>query len=407
MRIAVCHDLPSGGAKRALRDVLKRLSIVHAIDVYTLSTADQDFCDLRPLARNCYVFPFQSRRLFRSPLGRLNQFQRWRELCELDAVGRRLASSIDSKGYDVVFVQPCMFTQAPLALLHLTTPAVYFCQEPPRVLYEPPLSRGENVSRAQSALDRFDPLLALYRRTARRLDWKATRCARVVLVNSRFACEAVARVYGVAAEVAYLGVDTELFCPEPGTKRQGFVLSVGAIAPQKGFAFLIECLGSLPAERRPPLRLVGNTGVDGYAQFLDNLARTRGVKLQIEVAVDNETLVRRYREATLVAYAPHNEPFGLVPLEAMACGTPVVGVAEGGVLETVVDGVTGLLVRRHPAEFGSAIADLFGSRAQRERLGDLGVRYVRDHWSWDTAVERIRRHLVAVARQSSVGGDPR
>ena len=76
MKIALFHNLPSGGAKRAVYEWIKRLSQKHKIDVFSLSTADHNFLDLRSLVTNHKIYQFQPSRLFGSPFGRINQFQR-------------------------------------------------------------------------------------------------------------------------------------------------------------------------------------------------------------------------------------------------------------------------------------------------------------------------------------------
>jgi glycosyltransferase involved in cell wall biosynthesis len=176
------------------------------------------------------------------------------------------------------------------------------------------------------------------------------------------------------------------------------VLSVGAIQPSKGFDFLIEAIGLLPNRIRPALRLVGNAEVNGVRAVLEAVALRHGVNLQIEIGVSQDTLVRRYNEAMLLAYVPHKEPFGLVPLEAMACGTPVVGVREGGILETVIDGVTGRLVNRSHDEFAAALTELLADPEKRRRLGEQGIAYVCERWAWNAAVANIERHLGAAAQ---------
>src|SRR5262249_53984853 len=158
---------------------------------------------------------------------------------------------------------------------------------------------------------------------------------RKVLVNSKYMQDTTARIYNIRPLLSYLGVDTEIFRPLVGSARQNFVLSVGAIQPHKGFDFLIKSLARIPQHQRPSLRLVGNMQTASERRALEDLAAQQGVDLHIEVGISLETLVRRYNEAALVVYAPYREPFGFVPLEAMACAAPVVGVAEGGVLETV------------------------------------------------------------------------
>jgi glycosyltransferase involved in cell wall biosynthesis len=111
------------------------------------------------------------------------------------------------------------------------------------------------------------------------------------------------------------------------------------------------------------------------------------------VGIDQNALVRKYNESTLVAYAPYNEPFGLVPLEAMACGKPVVGVREGGVKETVVDNYTGILVERDPRKFGRAIQSLLKNPSQVALYGENGRKYVLENWSWEKSTLELEQHM--------------
>jgi len=192
-------------------------------------------------------------------------------------------------------------------------------------------------------------------------------------------------------------VDTDVFRPLPEIKRQHYVLSVGAIQHHKGFDFLIQSLGMLPNATRPALRLVGNVEICEERRSLEAFALQHKVELHIEVGIGQDVLVRRYNEAALLAYAPYDEPFGLVPLEAMACGTPVVGVAEGGVRESIVDGVTGLHVERDCRAFAGAIGRLFGESELRAVFGRNARDYVLKHWTWGAAIDRLERQLQDVA----------
>ena len=398
MKIAVYHDLPSGGAKRTLYESMKRLSQHHTLDVYTLDTADKDFCNLKPYSNAEFVFHFAPSRRFSSPFGRLNQLQRWRDLQKLDRLARDTAKAIDDGKYDVVFAQPCMWTQAPLVLRYLRTPTIYYCHEPPRSLYEGPFRDTNRKLSLRNALDSVDPLIRLYRSTAQRFDRLSLQSARSVLVNSTFIHDRVKQIYGVDPKICYLGVDADLYSPVT-TNSHGarqYVLSVGAIQPHKGFDFLIESLGYVEQSIRPQLYLIGNMENPREQNILQRLANDKGVDLQIEVGVDQATLIQRYREAALVVYAPHNEPFGLVPLEAMACGKPVVGVDEGGVKETVVHHVTGILVARHAQRFGEAIQFLLENRGLADQYGSNGRKHVLEKWSWEKSVVQLEKHMQAI-----------
>jgi glycosyltransferase involved in cell wall biosynthesis len=370
---------------------MKRLSQNHLLDVYTLDTADRAFCDLNEFSNAEFVFHFSPSRLFDSPLGRLNQLQRWRDLQRLDRLSRQISLKIDEGNYDVVLAQPCMWTQAPLPLRYLKTPTVYYCHEPPRHLYEE-VFRTHDPS-LFDRLNRIDPLIWLYRTTARRFDSLAVRSARLVLVNSIFIRDSVRHLYGCDPVISYHGVDTDLFCPAVHDRHEPYVLSVGAIQPHKGFGFLIESLATIDKKKRPPLHLIGNMESSSERNRLQALAHEKEVDLHLKVGVDQKTLIQKYRNAALVAYSPFNEPFGLVPLEAMACGKPVVGVKEGGIRETVLDQFTGLLVDRDAVKFGQAVQILLENPALAQQYGSNGRKHVLENWSWKKSIKDLEQHL--------------
>jgi len=244
-------------------------------------------------------------------------------------------------------------------------------------------------------MDRVDPLIRLYHGTVRRADRRNARRASRVLVNSEFMREAVARIYGLDAHVSYLGVDSEFFRPLPAPKGN-FVLSVGSLTPLKGFEFLIGAMGSIPENQRPPLVIASNFENPPERDYLQRLAAEGGVDLRLLSRVGDDELVRLYNEATVVAYAAVREPFGLVPLEAMACGTPVVAVREGGVLETVVHEVTGLLVERETKPFAAALSRLLADPQLAAEYGRQGRELVLRRWSWEEAARRVETEMQAV-----------
>jgi glycosyltransferase involved in cell wall biosynthesis len=229
-----------------------------------------------------------------------------------------------------------------------------------------------------------------------------------VLVNSAFMVGTVGRVYGVSPVVSPLGVDTDAFRPS-GVARGRFVLSVGSLTPLKGFDFVVEAVGRLPAGVRPPVVVASNFQNPPEREFLERLARDRGVALELRGNVGEDALVGLYNTAAAVAYSPVREPFGLVALEAMACGAPIVSVAEGGVIESVVDGVTGRLTPREPAAFAGALGALLADPAEARRLGENGRRHVVARWTWDdaaAAMEAQLRSCAAGGRVPALGGTP-
>jgi glycosyltransferase involved in cell wall biosynthesis len=95
-----------------------------------------------------------------------------------------------------------------------------------------------------------------------------------------------------------------------------------------------------------------------------------------------------YNQAIALIFVPIMEPFGLVAIEAMACGTPVIGVNEAGIRESVVDGVTGTLVDRDAGQIAAAIIRFMNDSALRTAMGNQAVEYVRQRWTWEQAADR-------------------
>lgn len=400
MRIAIYHNLPSGGAKRTLTESARRLALRHQVDVYTLSSADHRFADLRPHVASHRIYPFQPRPLLDSPWGRLNQGLRLADLAQLRRLGQLVASDIRAGGYDVAFVHACQFEKAPSVLACLgDLPSVYYCQEPLRVLYEPQPTRpyGDDSSPRRTALNRIDPLLKLYLATARRIDRSNTRRATRVLVNSRFMQQVVGQIYQISPQLSYHGIDAQRFTPLELAKER-FVLSVGSLTPLKGFDFLIDALAELPAAQRPPLAIASNFQNPPERAYLEQLAAQKQVSLQLLGSVDDAHLVELYNQALMTLYAPVREPFGLAPLESMACATPVVAVQEGGIPETVLPEQTGLLVQRDPQQFAAAVQRLLADPELATAYGQAGRQHILLHWTWEQAAQTVEQHLTAAAR---------
>jgi glycosyltransferase involved in cell wall biosynthesis len=393
MRIAVFHNLPTGGAKRVLHGFVRHLiESGHSVDVFVPSTAREDFLPLRDVGAKVTVSPVP-----KTLSGSLYSFLRyvppmeisWRDL---EWTQRDIANAIDKGEYDIVFCEQDRFTMSPFFLKFVKKPTVYFCQQPSRfnekVLRE--------VSRRAGYRDNLNPVRSWIRRQfakrTPRIDRANASHARYVLVNSNFSKESVLRSYGLDSHVSYLGVDTGLFKPS-GVPREGFVLSIGECAPKKGFDFLIRSLALIDHGIRPKLVLVCNSFNPGWREYLEQLAKQEGVDMKIMSLVGDEELVALYNRAQLVLCAAYLEPFGLTPIEAMACGTPVIAVKEGGFKESVVHDQTGRLVERDPGEFSKAISQLLAEPDVQRSMGQKGIIAVRDFWTLKHAGERLEAHL--------------
>jgi glycosyltransferase involved in cell wall biosynthesis len=202
------------------------------------------------------------------------------------------------------------------------------------------------------------------------------------------------------------GVDLELFNPgsPPEETARPRILSVGRLVERKGFDLLIRALrrvsdAELVIAGGPPAKALDD---DPEAGRLRALAAKLNVASRVRLIgqVPHTDMPALLRSATVVACVPWYEPFGIVPLEAMACGVPVVATAVGGLADTVVDGVTGVLVPpRRPDLLALALNRLLADPVQRDAYGVAGTDRARSRYSWQrVAADSLRVYEDVVAQ---------
>jgi glycosyltransferase involved in cell wall biosynthesis len=196
----------------------------------------------------------------------------------------------------------------------------------------------------------------------------ASRVDRYVAISHHVAGR-IHRYYNREATVVYPPVDTQFFQPD-GQTPERFAIVVSALVPYKRVEVAIEACRMA----RVPLKVIG----DGPER--ESLQRGSGAHADFLGRVCDEDLRQLYRRAA-VALLPGEEDFGIVPLEAQACGRPVVALAKGGALETVIDGETGTLVGDpSPGAFADAIARSVDRAWQPEAIRAHAGRFGRERF---------------------------
>lgn len=208
------------------------------------------------------------------------------------------------------------------------------------------------------------------------------------------------------------GVDLDVFSPRGPVAarpdRGARVVVVSRLVERKGVGNVITALRDVPdtqlviAGGPPQHRLEAHP----EARRLMHIARASGVDDRVELVgqIDHDAVAALYRSADVVVCVPWYEPFGLVALEAMACGVPVLASAVGGLVDTVVDGVTGVMVPpRDPGRLANVLQHLLADAAFRRALGVAGARRARRRYGWTTiARETSRAYQHAASRRLNV-----
>jgi glycosyltransferase involved in cell wall biosynthesis len=196
-------------------------------------------------------------------------------------------------------------------------------------------------------------------------------------------------------EIAYHGVDIDRFYPTG--EREPFLLVAGRMMWAKHIELAIRAWrASKPHAEENPFRLVIAGMVDAksqaYVAELRRLATGREDIVFIESPSDDD-LIRLYQRCTAAVFSAFNEDWGLVPLEAMACGKPVIATDRGGPRESIVHGETGWLVRDDVESFAARIGALFGmTDAQLDGMG-RAARARAELFTWNDFVERVDEHV--------------
>jgi glycosyltransferase involved in cell wall biosynthesis len=221
-----------------------------------------------------------------------------------------------------------------------------------------------------------------------------------ILVNSIFSRESILRAYGLRSKVCYLGVDTSLF-RSLNKARERFVVSVGACYPTKGVELAINSVALLK-DPRPPLVWIANSVNSDFVEQMKAFANKVGVQLDLRIRVSDAELVDTLNRAAVMLYAPHLEPFGLAPLEAGACGTPVVGIPEGGVRETVIHELNGLMADPEPQSIAAAIEKLLDDPSLAQRYGQQAIEQVNRQWTVEASIDRLEEQLLRIAERGEI-----
>ena len=342
-KIAVFHMLPSGGGIRVLRQFVQGLSADFDLHIHQPEGASSAI-GRSDIKETVYSYP-----MWKKPAGLLRpvapvflilRLLSFRRVC------RKIAKQINISA-DAVLVHNTMPVAAPPILQFLKIPSAYFCYEYPRHIFEKDIIQRTESLPARMALYPLEQL-------ERSIDRKSTCSAHQIITFSSYMQGRIRSIYQRDSVIVRPGIDSTFFSSSSNIQRDNNVLSVGALWPFKGHETAIKIIGLIKQDIRPVLCIVADREYPGYRKKLIALAKNLSVELSIQQCISDNELRELYRGAKAVLCCQRREPYGLVPLEAMASSAPVIAISEGGFVDNIIHGENGFLFDGS-AEHGAAI----------------------------------------------------
>lgn len=307
----------------------------------------------------------------------------------LPAVLQRVAGIIEEKDIDIIVFHsiPTPYWTAALKRLHPEVQYIWYAHDPNAYLNLP-----GKISDVPTPLRLIMQLsLPLVRYVDRRVIGESLDA---VIANSNFTRQVLKDSYSVDPYVIYPGINSNRV-PEEADDSERVIFTVGQLNRYNNHDVLIRAMSNV-AERLedPPRLVVGGTGP--FQQHLEMIASEEDVGGLVDFIgyVPESELYTRYATALATVYLPEKEPFGLVPIESMATGTPVIAVDSGGFKETISNGKTGILV---PEASESAVTDalirLVESPELRSKMGQAAKQRITSKFSIEDTTNELASYL--------------
>jgi glycosyltransferase involved in cell wall biosynthesis len=359
MKIAFFHELHKGGARRSSNEFAKELiSKGHKVDLFLsdefyLKSDEDYYSDIK-------FFKFVPR-IWKGKDWKTRLYKDSVELFQLRKFHKHIAEKLDEGNYDVALVFPSKLTQAPFILEFLKTKKIYFAMEPLRLVYDPKQKIPNEFKLSRKTYEKVN------RFVRKKIDYRNVSFVKLMIANSIYSANWSKGIYKKKVEVVYLGVNTTFFT-DVSKQKDIDVLYVGSADLLTGYDTFLEIKKSL-----------------------DKNTTVREILFEKEWLTDVQ-LRDLYRRSKILVSTSLNEPLGMIPLEAMSCGSVTLALNEGGYKETTVDGKNGFLVSSVD-EFAEKIRDLLGNKEKLSTMSELAIKNTKKNWSWEATTKNLIKIL--------------
>ncbi|MBH59277.1 MAG: hypothetical protein CMO19_02525 [Thaumarchaeota archaeon] len=218
----------------------------------------------------------------------------------------------------------------------------------------------------------------------------------IILCNSDFTKSAINEKFNRNSTIIFPGVDVDKFTRNEVDEE--YILTVNRIVPNKNLIFAIELIDKMKKrDNKIKLIIIGvkQVGFEWHLDELNNKIKELDLSDNIEIHtnVTDSELVNSYKNCSVFLYTPKEEHFGIAPIEAMACGKPVIAFNTGGPKETIINDITGYLLEEDLDQWENKIFDLLKNNQKRMNMSIAARNRIVDEFSWDAFMRKIKDSL--------------
>jgi glycosyltransferase involved in cell wall biosynthesis len=358
MKIAIYHPWlkSKGGAERVVLELAKRLKATVFTSYFDKKNTFEEFKKI-PVKQINKIPPkgFLSRGFFGISL----LFKKIKEF----------------KNYDLLIVSTSGIGEL-ITIRNHNIPIVCYCHTPLRAAHE----FYNDYKKSFGFFKRISFMIAVkFYRILEKKSWEHFNIIFCNSKNTKSRIEKAKLAAGKKIKVVYPGIDTKKF--KPIWKYKKYFFAPGRFKPYKRFELAIEAFKLFKMKIKGyKLIIAGYPDDKEYFEKIKNTAMSIG-DIKIVKSPTDRQLIKLYQNCYAVLFTAKDEDWGLVPLEAMACGKPVIAVNEGGVRESIIDGKTGFLVKTNPQIFSNKMIKMVKSK-KHLIMGKMARKYALNYdWS--------------------------
>lgn len=364
MKIAFFYYLDEGGALKVANDQIKYLAKNHTINLYKIIDVNEDknMKNLNNFLNNTFTYTFKYYKISILPKRILRDLS---VFIKLNKIQKKIASQIDEGKYDLVIVHPDKHTQSPFILKYLKTKNIYYAHEWLRVIYEKQFIFKENVSMIKKIYEK------LIRIIIKNIDMQNINSADKIITNSIFTSKNLVKAYKLKSETCYPGVNTKKFINKKFYKRSDIIF-IGDKNESEGYNLLKTIVNQLNQKYK-----------------IDIISRKRN-----NYSISEAELINKLNQSKICLCLSRMEPFGLIPLESMSCGCPVIAINEGGYKESIINNKTGFLVNPGVKNIIEKIIFLLENEKIRSKFSRNCINVMRKTWSTQKRMLEFEKKIV-------------